>query len=450
MVLWLLVIAGLGVAGIVRHPAVFAAFDPRHAVQYMVRNGFKGFASLGAVVLVLTGAEALYADIGHFGTKPIRLAWLSLALPCLLLNYFGQGALLLTQPHSSDTPFYQLVPHALLYPMIVLATFATVIASQAVLSGTFSMVRQGIQLGYLPRARVQHTSQDVEGQVYLPAVNLMLFVAVMVAVLTFRSSQRLGGAYGIAVSGTMLLTTVLMLVVARRQWKWSIAAVLGFGTLFGIIDLAFFSANMLKLRDGGWFPLVVAAVALLVMTTWRRGHQLLLRRIHAEGQQLDELIEQVHREPPLRADGTAVFLTESRHWAPHALVENLRQNQVLHQRNVLLHVDEDVDTSRIKGESRSDIEDLGHGFYWVRARFGFNEHIDVPTLLEKLDFDPGLSPQKIIYFIGRDKITATDRKSMQWWRKALFVYMDRNAEPAVLYYRVPAQQLVEIGTKIEL
>jgi KUP system potassium uptake protein len=451
MTLWLLTIAALGIAAITHHPAVFAAADPRHAVVYMMHNGFKGFASLGAVVLVLTGAEALYADIGHFGTKPIRLAWLCLALPCLLLNYFGQGALLLTDHDSGGaTPFYHMVPHALLYPIIGLATCATVIASQAVVSGTFSMMRQGIQLGYLPRARVQHTSKQMEGQVYLPAVNLMLFVAVMAAVLGFRSSQRLGGAYGIAVSGTMLLTTVLLLVVARRQWQWNWLKLTLFGVLFGVIDLAFFSANALKLLEGGWFPLVLAALALMVMTTWRRGHLLLLRRVHAEGQKLEDLIAETRHDPPLRAEGTAVFLTAGRHWAPHALVENLRHNQVLHQRNVLLHVDEDVDSSRIKTDSRSDIKDLGDGFYWVHARYGFNEHIDVPALLEQLELDPGLNPQKVTYFMGRDKITATDRKSMQWWRKAFFVYMDRNAEPAVLYYRVPAQQLVEIGTKIEL
>jgi KUP system potassium uptake protein len=451
MTLWLLSIAALGIAGIARHPAVFAAVDPCHAVLYMMHNGFKGFASLGAIVLVLTGAEALYADIGHFGVTPIRLSWLCLALPCLLLNYFGQGALLLIDHGSGGgTPFYHMVPRALLYPMIALATCATVIASQAVVSGTFSMVRQGIQLGYLPRARVHHTSKEMEGQVYLPAVNLMLLVAVMVAVLGFRSSQRLGGAYGIAVSGTMLLTTLLMLVVARRSWNWGFFKLAAFGGLFGIIDVAFFSANMLKLVEGGWFPLVLAALALFVMTTWRRGHLLLLRRVHAEGEKLEDLIAQTRSEPPLRAEGTAVFLTESRHWAPRALVENLRHNQVLHQRNVLLHVDEDVDTSRIKSDSRSDIKDLGDGFYWVRVRFGFNEHINVPALLEQLDFDPGLKPQKITYFIGRDKITATDRESMSWWRKAFFVYMDRNAQPAVLYYRVPARQLVEIGTKIEL
>lgn len=279
----------------------------------------------------------------------------------------------------------------------------------------------------------------------------MLFVAVMAAVLGFRSSQRLGGAYGIAVSGTMLLTTILVLVVARREWKWGIVKLVSFGGLFGIIDSAFFSANMLKLREGGWFPLLLGALALFVMTTWRRGRQLLLQRIHAEGAKLDELIAETRRNPPLQADGTAVFLTADRDWAPHALVQNLRHNQVLHQRNVLLHVDVDVDTSRVNADVRSDIEDLGDGFYWVRIRFGFNERIDVPARLETLDVDPALKAQEITYFVGRDKVTAaTDKDHMQWWRKAFFVYMERNAMPAVLYYGMPAHRLVEIGTKIDL
>jgi KUP system potassium uptake protein len=450
MVLWLLTIAALGMAAITRHPAVFEAIDPRHAVRYMIHNGFKGFASLGAVVLVLTGAEALYADIGHFGTAPIRMAWLSLALPALLLNYFGQGALLLSQPHLAGTPFYQLVPRALLYPMIALATGATVIASQAVVSGTFSMVRQGIQLGYLPRARVLHTSEDMEGQVYLPAVNLLLFVAVMAAVLGFRSSQRLGGAYGIAVSGTMLLTTILLLVVARREWQWGIVKQLAFGGLFGLIDIAFFSANLLKLLEGGWFPLLLAVLALFVMTTWRRGRQLLQQRIHAEGERLDELIGNAQRDPPLRAQGTAVFLTASRCWAPQALLQNLRHNQVLHQRNVLLHVDDDVDTSRVDANLRSDIKDLGDGFYWICLRFGFNEPINVPERLQELDLDPPLKADEVTYFVGQDKVTASDADRMQRWRKAFFVYMNRNAQPVVLYYGLPAQHLVEIGARIEL
>jgi len=450
MTLWLLAIAALGVAAILRHPGVLAAVNPEYALVYMAHNGFKGFASLGAVVLVLTGAEALYADIGHFGTAPIRLAWFVLALPALLLNYFGQGALLLMEPRAASDPFYLLVPHVLLYPMIALAACATVIASQAVISGTFSMVRQGIQLGYLPRARVLHTSREMEGQIYLPTVNFMLFVAVMAAVLVFRSSENLGGAYGIAVSGTMLLTTVLMLVVAWHNWHWSVLRLLAFGLVFLAIDTAFFSANMLKIVNGGWFPLLLAAAALLVMSTWRRGRELLLQRLHVEGENLGEFIAKVTAAPPLRAEGTAVFLTASHEWVPQALLQNLKHNQVLHQRNLILRVDADVDTSHVEAGLRSEVLNLGGEFYQIVLRFGFAEDIDVPERLKALDIDPGLDPDKLTYFIGRDKVVAEDKDQMPRWRKALFAYMTRNAMSATTYYGMPARQLIEIGTKIGL
>ncbi|OOG41393.1 KUP/HAK/KT family potassium transporter [Rhodanobacter sp. C05] len=450
MALWLLAIAALGAAVILRHPTVLAAANPKYALLYMAHNGFRGFASLGAVVLVLTGAEALYADIGHFGEAPIRLAWFVLALPALLLNYFGQGALLLMNPKAASNPFYLLVPHALLYPMISLAACATVIASQAVISGSFSMVRQGIQLGYLPRARVLHTSSEMEGQIYLPTVNFMLFAAVMAAVLLFRSSGNLGGAYGIAVSGTMLLTTVLMLVVAWRNWRWNIPRLLVFGLVFLTIDAAFFSANMLKIVDGGWFPLLLAAAALLVMSTWRRGRELLLQRLHAEGENLDEFISRMTEDSPLRADGIAVFLTASHEWVPQALLQNLKHNQVLHRRNLILHVDADVDTSHVESGLRSEVSKLGGEFYQIVLRFGFAEYIDVPERLRAIGIEPGLDPDKLTYFIGRDKVVVTEKAQMSRWRKALFAYMTRNAMPATTYYGIPPRQLIEIGTKIDL
>ena len=450
MTMWLLAIAALGVAAILRHPGVLAAVNPEYALSYMAHNGFKGFASLGAVVLVLTGAEALYADIGHFGTAPIRLAWFVLALPALLLNYFGQGALLLMEPKAASNPFYLLVPHVLLYPMIALAACATVIASQAVISGAFSMVRQGIQLGYLPRARVLHTSREMEGQIYLPTVNFMLFVAVMTAVLVFRSSENLGGAYGIAVSGTMLLTTVLMLVVAWHNWYWSVFRLFAFGLVFLTIDTAFFSANMLKIVNGGWFPLLLAAAALLVMSTWHRGRELLLQRLYAEGENLDEFIARVTADPPLRAEGTAVFLAASHEWVPQALLQNLKHNQVLHKRNLILRVYADVDTSHVEVDLRSEVLNLGGEFYQIVLRFGFAEDIDVPERLKALDIDPDLDPGKLTYFIGRDKVAAEDKDQLPRWRKALFAYMTRNAMPATTYYGMPARQLIEIGTKIDL
>jgi KUP system potassium uptake protein len=450
MTLWLLAIATLGVTAIWRHPGVLVAINPKYALLYMAHNGFKGFSSLGAVVLVLTGAEALYADIGHFGTAPIRVAWFSLALPALLLNYFGQAALLLMEPKAASDPFYLLVPHVLLYPMVALAACATVIASQAVISGTFSMVRQGIQLGYLPRARVLHTSKEMEGQIYLPTVNAMLFVAVMVAVLMFRTSQNLGAAYGIAVSGTMLLTTVLILVVARHNWRWGALPLVAFGVVFLTIDGAFFSANMLKVVNGGWFPLLLAAAALLVMSTWRQGRALLMQRLQAGGESLEKFIAKVIADPPLRAEGAAIFLTANHEWVPQALMQNLKHNQVLHQRNVILRVDEDVDTAYVEANLRSEMKDLGSEFYWVVLRFGFTEYIDVPAQLKTLGFDPGLDPDMLTYFLGYDKVVATDKSRMSHWRKALFAYMIRNAMPATTYYGMPAEQLIEIGTKVDL
>src|SRR6185437_8780428 len=337
----------------------------------------------------------LYADIGHFGTGPIRLAWLGLALPALVLNYFGQGALLLDQPQAAGNPFYHMVPHMLLYPMILLAACATVIASQAVISGTYSMVRQGIQLGFLPRARVLHTSPGVEGQIYMPTINVLLLIAVLGAALGFRSAQHLAGAYGIAVSGTMLLTTLLMLVVARFRWKWGLARLVAFAAVLVVIDAAFVSANMLKIVDGGWFPLVLAAVAMLLMTTWWRGRILLQAQIHAEGEKLDEFVARLHADPPpQRVQATAVFLTGDTRWVPQALLHNVRCNQVLHERNLILHV-EGLDTPRASDREACKLEQLGDSFWRVEMRFGFAEEPDVPARLANLGLDPTAELDKL-------------------------------------------------------
>ncbi|SFL13764.1 KUP system potassium uptake protein [Rhodanobacter glycinis] len=451
MTLWLLSVAALGVYSLLRHPEVVAAANPRWAVEYMAHNGFKGFASLGAVVLVMTGGEALYADIGHFGSFPIRLSWFGLALPALLLNYAGQGAELLQDSSGAQHPFFSLVPHVLLYPMIVLATAATVIASQAVISGTFSMVRQGIQLGYLPRSRVEHTSGDMEGQIYLPTVNFLLFVAVMIAVLGFRSSDKLAGAYGIAVSGTMLLTTLLLLVVARMRWQWGWARLLAFGIVYVFIDASFFGANTLKLANGGWFPITLAIVMMVVMTVWRRGRHLMERQLHAEGEKLEDFIDHQQDDPPLQAPGTAVFLTGDGQWVPQALRHNVEHNHVLHERNVVLTVD-GLDQPRTRGDERSELEELAHGFWRVTLRFGFAESIDVPARLRQLKLDPTLEADKVVWFIGHDEVKADDDKSyhMARWRARLFAYMARNATPATTYYGIPPRRLIEIGARIDL
>ncbi|HKR76109.1 MAG TPA: potassium transporter Kup [Rhodanobacter sp.] len=451
MTLWLLSVAALGVHGLLRHPEVLAAANPYWAVTYMLHNGFKGFASLGAVVLVMTGGEALYADIGHFGSLPIRLSWFGLVLPALLLSYAGQGALLLADASAAQHPLYSLAPHALLYPMIVLATAATVIASQAVISGTFSMVRQGIQLGYLPRSRVEHTSGDMEGQIYLPAVNFLLFAAVMGAVLGFRSSDRLAGAYGIAVSGTMLLTTLLFLVVARMRWRWGPLRLGAFGLAYVLIDGAFFGANLLKLPNGGWFPVALALAMMVVMTVWHRGRQLVNRQLHAEGEKLVDFIGHLQDKPPLQAPGTAVFLTGHRTWVPQALLHNVEHNHVLHERNVVLTVDS-LDRPRADGAKRSDVEELEHGFWRVTLRFGFAEHIDVPARLRQLELDPTLEADEIVWFLGHDKVSAEDDQSYRIarWRARLFAWMARNATPATTYYGIPSRRLIEIGARIDL
>ena len=451
MALWLFSVAALGVYGLMRNPGVLVAANPRWAVAYMLRNGFKGFASLGAVVLVMTGGEALYADIGHFGSWPIRLSWFGLALPALLLSYAGQGALLLTDASAASHPLYSLAPHVLLYPMIVLATAATVIASQAVISGTFSMVRQGIQLGYLPRSRVEHTSGDMEGQIYLPTVNFLLFVAVMAAMLGFRSSDRLAGAYGIAVSGTMLLTTLLFLVVARMRWRWGLTCLLPFGLVYLLIDASFFGANALKLPDGGWFPILVAAAMMVVMTVWRRGRQLINRQLHAEGEKLVDFIDHMQQEPPLRAPGTAVFLTGNLEWVPQALRHNVEHNHVLHERNMVLTVD-GLDQPRAMSEERAAVEELEHGFWRVTLRFGFAEHIDVPARLRELGLDPALEADEVAWFLGHDKVSAEDDESYRFarWRARLFAWLARNATPATTYYGIPSRRLIEIGARIDL
>jgi KUP system potassium uptake protein len=449
MSLWLLTLAALGVYGLASHPQVLAAASPHYAILYLLHKGFRGFASLGAVVLAVTGAEALYADIGHFGTRPIRVAWFSLALPALVLNYFGQGALLLQDASASSHPLFSLVPRALLYPLIALATIATVIASQAVISGTFSMVRQGIQLGYLPRARIEHTSGKLEGQIYMPAANFLLFIAVMAAVLGFRSSRNLAGAYGIAVSGTMLLTSVLLLVVARRKWKWGAPRLIAFGTVFLLIDGAFFAANSLKFTDGGWFPLSLAALMLLLMTVWRRGRRSLQSRLQAQGERLGDFVEQLASDPPTRVEGTAVFLAGDGKWVPQALLHNLRHNHVLHQRNLILTV-RGLDLPRARRGGRTRIKDLGHDFWRVVLSFGFAERIDVPAALRELGIDPAVEPGKLTYFVGREKVEADDGSWPTRWRRRLFAYFARNAMPATTYFGIPPERLIEIGARVEL
>ncbi len=451
MTVWFLVLAVLGLRQIIANPQVLYAINPWHAVRFFASHGSTSFIALGGVVLALTGAEALYADMGHFGKKPIRVAWFGFVLPALVLNYFGQGALLLHDPLAIASPFYLMVPQTLLYPMIALSTMAAVIASQAVISGAFSMTREAMSLGYSPRMRVVHTSREMSGQIFVPWVNRMLMVLVILAVLGFRSSDNLGAAYGIAVTGTMTMTTLLALVVARKRWNWSLPAVILVGVVFLIIDLSFFGANMLKVAHGGWFPLVLGVVIFAVMTTWRRGRELVVREIKQSGLALQPFIENIAEHPPLRVPGTAVFLTANQSAVPHALLHNLKHNKVLHERNVLLTVDM-LETPVADADERIEITPLNHDFVGLELRFGFAEDPNVPLALawcarEGLNFDM----MDTTFFLSRENIVAdTRRPGMALWRDKLFAFLSRNAMPATAFFQIPGNRLIELGAQVEI
>jgi KUP system potassium uptake protein len=451
MVVWFIVIALLGVQMIARNPHVLWALNPMYGVKFFISHGLQAFIALGGVVLALTGAEALYADMGHFGKRPIRIAWFSFVLPALVLNYFGQGALLLEHPEAIDNPFYKLVPVTLLYPMIGLATVATVIASQAVISGAFSMTREAMSLGYSMRMPVVHTSREMSGQIFVPWVNNFLLVMVLAAVLGFRSSENLSAAYGIAVTGTMTITTILALIVARRQWNWSLLTVILAGVLLLTIDLSFLGANLIKIEYGGWFPLVLGVGVFIVMTTWRRGRELVVREIKQSGLALQPFIENIAEHPPLRVPGTAVFLTANQHAVPHALLHNLKHNKVLHERNVLLTVEMLEIPAADPGE-RIEVSELGGDFYGLELRFGFAEDPNIPLALSKcskvgLPFDM----MDTTFFLSRETIIADARRpGMALWRDKLFAFMARNALPATAFFQIPGNRLIELGAQVEI
>ncbi|HKR77831.1 MAG TPA: potassium transporter Kup [Rhodanobacter sp.] len=451
MMIWFVVIALLGVNMIVRHPQVLLAINPWYGVKFFFSHGLQAFIALGGVVLAVTGTEALYADMGHFGKKPIRVAWFGFVLPALVLNYFGQGALLLMHPEAVDNPFYKLVPSALLYPMIALATAAAVIASQAVISGAFSMTREAMSLGYSMRMPVVHTSREMSGQIFVPWVNYFLLIMVLFAVLHFGSSERLSAAYGIAVTGTMSITTVLALIVARRQWGWKLPVVIAAGVLFLVIDLSFFSANLIKVEYGGWFPLVLGVAVFTWMTTWRRGRELVVREIKQGGLALAPFIEAMREHSPLRVPGTAVFLTANQHAVPHALLHNLKHNKVLHERNVLLTV-EMLESPVADTDERIHIDAMGDEFYGIALRFGFAEDPNVPLALSQcaragLPFDM----MDTTFFLSRENIVADKRRpGMALWRDKLFAFMARNALPATAYFQIPGNRLIELGAQVEI
>jgi KUP system potassium uptake protein len=447
---WFAVLAALGIANIAAYPDVLVAVSPAHAVEFFIDNHRSSFLVLGAVVLAITGTEALYADMGHFGKKPIRIAWSLLVLPSLLLNYFGQGALILHDKAAIEHPFFRMAPDWALFPLVLLATVATVIASQAVISGTYSLTRQAIQLGYCPRLEVTHTSESEIGQIYLPWINWVLLAAVIGLVLGFGSSSNLAGAYGIAVTGTMAIDSILAFVLMRRLWKWPLWIAAPLALAFLTIDLSFLSANAMKLFHGGWFPLVVAIGLFILLITWKTGRRLLMERLAPGAIPIEPFIQSVTAHPPTRVPGTAVFLTAAAEGVPHAMLHNLNHNKVLHERIVLLTVDT-RDIPHVPDEERIEVHPLGSEFYRMVIHYGFKDEPDVPRALE-LAAANGLKFEMMetSFFLSRQTLIPKVGPGMALWREKLFALMSRNASSATTFFKIPANRVVELGTRIEL
>jgi len=449
VIVWFLTIAVLGIVWIVRAPAVLVAFDPRHALRFFQENGFPGFAVLGAVFLVVTGGEALYADMGHFGKHPIRVAWFALVLPSLVLNYLGQGALLLLNENARQ-PFFLLAPQWALVPLVVIATAAAIIASQALISGSFSITRQAIQLGLAPRLDVEHTSSREMGQIYVPQINWALMAATVFIVIGFGSSGAIAAAYGIAVTLTMVITVLLLFVIMTERWRWPKAVAFGVTATFLVIDLAFLGANILKVLQGGWVTLAVAGIIFTLMTTWKTGRRLLAERLTARALPLEDFVATVAARPPVRVPGTAVFMTAQPRGAPPALAHNLRYNKVLHEHVILLTITT-AQVPHVPPEERISFEPLGHGLFNVRAQFGFMEDPDVPeALLLARAKGVEMNPEDLTYFLGCETIIVTRREGMAIWREKLFVLMARNAVRATAFFRLPPERVVELGVQVEM
>lgn len=449
--LWFLVLGILGIAQIVQAPEVLAAVNPAHAVGFFARDGLHGFVILGSVFLVVTGGEALYADMGHFGTRPIRLAWFTVALPGLLLNYFGQGALLLEDPSAAVNPFYRLAPEWALYPMIFLATCAAIIASQAIISGAFSLTMQAVQLGLLPRMNITHTSSREIGQIYLPGVNWALMIGCIAVVATFQTSSNLASAYGIAVTSTMVITTILFYFVARHRWNWGKLPTLALCGVFLFVDLAFFGANIIKVLDGGWFPLALAAVIYTVMLTWKKGRRILLKRIQDETEDLEEFLYRIEHQNIQRVPGIAVFMNGNATRTPAALMHNLEHNKVLHEKTIFVTV-KTLPFPYVDSSERAVVEPLGNGFTRVRLMYGYMEEPNVPReLAARLELGPKYPIANATYFLGRETIISSEKHSgMTRWRERLFAFLSRNARSATSYFKIPPGRVVELGEQVEI
>ena len=449
ILVWLAVLSALGVYQIVQEPGVLSAVNPVHAVRLWQSGGWHAFLILGTVFLVVTGGEALYADMGHFGVRPIRIAWFTVVLPALIINYFGQGALLIRDPSAADNPFFNMAPQWSLYPLVILATAAASVASQAVISGAFSLTRQAVQLGYMPRVEIDHTSAREIGQIYIPAINNALMVSCIALVIGFKTSSNLAAAYGVAVTTTMVITTVLLFVLAREKWGWSLWRAGALGLFFMVIDVAFFAANIIKVPDGGWFPLLVAALVMLLMTTWRKGREILNDRLR-EGSLSQELfLSSVASRPPLRVPGTAVFMYRNPEGTPTALLHNLKHNKVLHERVILMTI-ETAEIPHVPPEERVTVAPMGHGIHRMLLRYGFMEDPDVPAVMaETKAGGVGFEEAQTTYFLGRETLVITGRPGMAIWREKLFSWMSRNASGASFFFRLPPNRVVELGAQIE-
>jgi KUP system potassium uptake protein len=464
MALWFATIGVLGLVKIFAEPEVLSALNPIHGLYFFAANGEVGFLTLGAVVLAVTGAEALYADMGHFGKRPIRTAWFTLVMPALLLNYFGQGALLLRNPAAVTNPFFLLAPRAILLPLVVLATLAAVIASQALISGAFSLTQQSVQLGYSPRVTVVHTSAHEVGQIYIPEINRLLMVGCLLLVIFFGSSKALGAAYGIAVTGTMAITSLLFYAVARHRWNWPLKHIIPLTVAFLVIDLSLFSANIVKIEHGGWVPIVIAIVVYTLMSTWKKGRHLLNQALHAGALPLDLFLADVARSKPTRVRGTAVFMTSSNNGVPVVLLHHLKHNKVLHEQVILMSV-LTLEIPDIRSAERVSVEKLEQGFYRVTATYGFMESPNVPEILQRArEWGIKAKPNDTTFYLGRERIIISDGQAnpgtrrapedvvlprMARWRKKIFVLMSRNARSATEFFGIPPNRVVELGAQVE-
>ncbi len=450
MLVWFVTIGTLGIVWIVREPVVLAALNPVHAVTFFRVHGGTGILVLGAVVLAVTGAEALYVDMGHFGKRPIRFAWFIIVFPALVLNYLGQGALLLIDGAAARQPFFLLVPAWGLLPLVAIATAAAIIASQALISGAFSLTQQAIQLGYAPRLDIEHTSSSEMGQVYVPQVNWALMMATIVIVIGFESSSALAAAYGIAVTMTMVITTILMCVVAMERWHWPRPVVFGVGATFLIVDLTFFGANLVKVFQGGWLPLIIGTCTFTIMTTWKTGRRIVAERLTARAIPIDHFMSVIVAAPPVRVPGTAVFMTAQPRGTPPALAHNLRHNKVMHEYVVILTVST-APVPHVAPDDQLTFEALGHGVFVMRSVYGFMQDPNVPDALRAAQ-NRGLEidADDVTYFLGRETILVTHRRGMAMWREKLFVLMTRNAVRATAFFRLPPERVVELGVQVEI